>query len=290
VTAAAEKLIAALPTQLRSFSFATGPPYWTKSIVKYEILGAALLAAAATMRQLTELHISHQTRWDGMQFDPLVALPQLRTLTIAGSLANQNRGLKQLRQLRELTLKCIHWEVLSMLCQPPHALQLETLRIDMGLGAHQMHALVHWPTLTELDSPFINPDAWPLLPQLPHLRRLQIVNANELTEALASSISSSLSLCTALDELTLSVTFALSFWQRLYGGSTVEQEQRGSGRISCAACPTSYGSACARKMHPRSSPCCLNICRGWNDWYWTDGIAALMCSRSWPIRHCNNSN
>jgi hypothetical protein len=229
VTAAAEKLIAALPTQLRSFCFATCPLYWTESTIKFETLSAAFLTAAATMRQLTELRISHSARWDGMQLDALVALPQLRTLTIAGSLAQQNRalsGLRQLRQLRELTLKCIQPEDFALLCQPPHALQLEALRVDMGLGAHQMHALVQLPTLTELESPFVHPDAWPLLPQLPLLRRLQIVHAMEFTEALTSSLSSSLARCTALDELTLSVTFAPSFWQQFYGVASTEEERQ----------------------------------------------------------------
>jgi hypothetical protein len=93
------------------------------------------------------------------------------------------------------------------MCQPPHSLQLESLRTDIQVGEVEMRALVHLPSLTELDPSLLAPAAWPMLPQLPHLRCLTLFPVDPLSREGASSLSAALSCCAALEELTLQVDF-----------------------------------------------------------------------------------
>jgi hypothetical protein len=145
-----------------------------------------------------------------MQLDALVALPLLRNLAIDGSMEGTPLyGLKALSQLRELELEHVHSDDLVSMCQPPHSLQLESLRVSMDaeVGEVEMRALVHLPTLTELDPSLLASAAWPMLPQLPHLRRLTLLPVDPLNREGASSLSAALSRCAALEELTLQVDF-----------------------------------------------------------------------------------
>jgi hypothetical protein len=131
------------------------------------------------MPRLTELSIHHEFSWNGMQLDGLVDLPLLRKSTITGSMAGTPLyKLKQLSQLRELELGHVRSEDFVSLChcQPPHSLQLEALSVGgmSHVGEVEMRALLHLPTLAQLEPELIQPDAWLLLPLLPHLRRVMI--------------------------------------------------------------------------------------------------------------------
>jgi hypothetical protein len=207
VAAATEQLIAALPTSLRSFSFRIrSSVYRNPRCAQFETLGVAILAAAAaTMPQLTELSIHHESSWDDVQLDALVALPLLRKLTITGSFARTSLcRLKQLSQLRVLHLDCLRPEGLMSMCQPPHLLQLEELVADVELDEAEMRALLHLPTLTRLEPSFCFPDAWPRLSQFPHLRRLYFSTHVDLTAAeLTAFLSAALARCAVLEDLTL---------------------------------------------------------------------------------------
>jgi hypothetical protein len=144
-----------------------------------------------------------------MRLETLVALPLLRKLKLNGcGRGIPLSGLKALSQLRELTLGQVESGAFLSLFQPPHALQLEMLKARVALNGAGMRALLHLPTLTQLEPEVCLPQAWPLLHQLPRLRRLQIVPYDELTDALIILLSASLALCVALDELTLEVAFS----------------------------------------------------------------------------------
>jgi hypothetical protein len=107
----------------------------------------------------------------------LAGLPQLRKLTLgpAGEEGEHVDSLKQLNQLRELTLYDYRPDRIRLLCQPPHALQLESITIaSMPIDEEIMRALLYVPTLTALRSSHICSCAWPLLRQLPLLCRLPV--------------------------------------------------------------------------------------------------------------------
>jgi hypothetical protein len=218
---AAETLQATLPTSLRSFSFFTYPG-WVETTAHLRQLASALLAAATTMHQLTELRIEHIASWADMRLDALCALPLLRNLKlISANFVIPVLGVKQLSQLRELELELVRSADLVSLCQPPHSLQLETLRVDLEIGEVEMRALLHLPSLTHVEPRLFHRDAWPLLPQLPHLRRLNLRAKAWFTDESTSMLSAALTLCTALDDLTLTVVFP-----PVVGGDPPEEEQR----------------------------------------------------------------
>ena len=61
-------------------------------------------------------------------------------------------------------------------------MQLERIYLrHLNVDEPVMRALLHMPTLTELDPQSLLPPAWPLLPQLPALRRLTVRFYSELT-------------------------------------------------------------------------------------------------------------
>jgi hypothetical protein len=157
----AEKLQAALPTSLHSFSFSTYPSAKRRTpSAKFAMLGAAFFTAATNMRQLNELGIIHAGSWDGMQLDGLATLPFLRKLTLIGRLSGILLSvLKTMSQLRELRFGYIDRNQLVALFTPPHSLQLEALCMEAGLGEAAMRALLSMPTLT-----ICNHWRWRLMP------------------------------------------------------------------------------------------------------------------------------
>jgi hypothetical protein len=204
---AAKRMQAALPTSLRSFFILTDVETGTLS-ADFVPLGAAYLAAATNMSLLTELSIHHEASWDDMRLDTLVALPLLRKLSLR-SLCQviPLSGLKQLSQLRELELEQVDSYDLLALCQPPHLLLLESLTVDIEFGEEDMRTLAHLPTLTELAAQTVLPGAWPLLADLPRLRRLSMADHFLLIGTQATDLSEALARCAALDDLTLSLHF-----------------------------------------------------------------------------------
>jgi hypothetical protein len=66
-----------------------------------------------------------------------------------------------------------------------------------------MRALQHLPTLTALHPCRIAPGAWPLLPQLPLLRRLRLWPSGILTSDCLTLLCTSLSRCSSLKDLVL---------------------------------------------------------------------------------------
>jgi hypothetical protein len=222
--AVTKKLCRVLPTSLRSCSFTTRLVERPMQVVSTTTLAAAFLAAATNMSQLTELSIDHDASWDGMRLDALVVLPLLRKLTITGRWMSGTplSELKALSQLRQLTVRNVHPGDVVQMCQPPHSLQLETLNgVNLQLGV-SMRALTHLPTLTELDPLSFFPADFPLLPELPRIRKLAIRWTAALTVAEAASLSDALSRCPALLDLTLCVEFG----QANGAWPTPEEEQR----------------------------------------------------------------
>jgi hypothetical protein len=211
---AAELMQAALPTSLRSFSFTICPSADRRTpSAQSAALGATLLTAAASMPHLIELRICHGASWDNMRLDVLAESPQLRTLTLDGSSRHEEvphvAGLKQLAQLRALTLERVPSELLVSLCQPPHSLQqLEALTVRLGLGETEMRALLHLPTLTSLEAGALRPLAWSLLSQLPHLRRLTLSHHTALTNEHTTILTEALVRCAVLEDLSLSLSFS----------------------------------------------------------------------------------
>jgi hypothetical protein len=200
-------LQAVLPTTTRSLSINTRPLAWRLPLPVMVTLGTAFFAAAATMHTLTELNVWHE-RWDGVQMGAVSALPLLRKMKLTGPLNGAVLSeVKQLSQLRKLTLELGTSEDLLSLCQPPHSLQLETLRVELWILAAEMRALLQLPTLTELDVNSLHSSAFPLLPHLPLLRTLKMDSGELLTSARTSSLSASLARLNALEDLTFLVEF-----------------------------------------------------------------------------------
>jgi hypothetical protein len=223
---AAAALRAVLPTQLRSFSVVAGTRYDLMDEHTYR-LASSFWAALGDMTQLTEL--SFRQNFESMYTRPdLAQLSHLRKLTFgpAGERGEHVESLKQLSQLRDLTLLDECPLRIRLLCQPPHALRLESLTLtSTRVDEETMRALLHLPTLTALEPHCIMPNAWPLLPQLPRLRRLSFFSPLKLfPEQLASSLCASLSRCSALDDLTLRFVKLMSEDR---SSLTPEQEQAG---------------------------------------------------------------
>jgi hypothetical protein len=200
----AAELRAALPTRLRSFSVTLG--YWSQPLDEQtSALASSFWAALGDMTELTELRIEQHSERMHVRSE-LAGLAHLRKLTLgpAGQMGEYVAELKQLNQLRELTLHDRRAERIHLLCQPPHALPLESLTLpSMVVVEATMRSLLHLPTLTALDPLFIESTAWPLLPQLPHLCRLSLRPSTSLTPAKLSSLCAALSHCSVLEYLTL---------------------------------------------------------------------------------------
>jgi hypothetical protein len=205
-------LQAALPTQLHSFKVslnikdasnlpgAPNPP---------QLLFPALVASLPVMQQLSELSI--ECELDEMplevrlEVDVLTQLPHLRTLNLLDVRWTYERltDLKPLSSLRELNTNLTSHQLIQ-LCHPPHALQLECIHLGfISVDKTVMSALLHLPTLTELQPKYLRSDAWPLLPQLPMLRRLTVPFLSALSDARATLLATSLSGCRVLIELEL---------------------------------------------------------------------------------------
>jgi hypothetical protein len=204
-------LRAVLPTQLRSFSVTAGSRDSPLG-VQATALVSSFWAALTVMTQLTELRI--EQRSDHMRVGPdLAGLAHLRKLTLgpAGERGEHVAEVKQLSQLRELTLHDNCSDRLRLLCQPPHALQLESITLT-ALGLHEwtVRALLNLPTLTALHPARIQPDEWPLLAQLPRLRRLSFSTPCALSPEPLSSLCASLSRCAVLEDLMLSEVYIVS--------------------------------------------------------------------------------
>jgi hypothetical protein len=193
-----------LPTQLRSFSFVIRSVLFESS-AKAQLLFSSIVASLPVMNQLHELHLQFDVSLPEMRLDVLVQLPRLRKLSIYGIAWTDERlaELKQFSQLRELHTGMSGDERIQ-LCQPPHLLQLEHAPVSGGqVDERMMRALLHLPTLTELEPQLLLPSAWPLLPGLSLLRRLAVPLDAPLSAALTTLLSAALSNCRALTDLSL---------------------------------------------------------------------------------------
>jgi hypothetical protein len=205
---AAESLQTVLPSSVRALSLTAFPQSRRAPEDKFKAVIATFLGAVVAMPQLMELTLRQTAQWNGMRLDALAALPQLRKLSLLSSSTGLSLvPLKAMNQLRELTLGFVESEELLSLFTLPHSLQLEVLRMETELFGDEMRALLSVPTLTELQPFGMDADAWSLLPQLPHLRRLVILPETSLTAEHTSSLSTALSRCTALEDVTLSASF-----------------------------------------------------------------------------------
>jgi hypothetical protein len=177
------------------------------------------------LTQLTELRIEQYSGYLSMRPE-LAGLSRLRKLTLgpAGQRGEHVADLLQLSQLRELTLLDFQKGRLRIRGQAPPSLQLESLTLAMTLDYKPMCAVVHLPTLTALDPAFIDSTAWPLLPQLPRLRRLSIRPSDSLTPKGLASLCEALSHCLVLEELTLQYVY---FVARNGSELSAELEQAG---------------------------------------------------------------
>jgi hypothetical protein len=204
VDEAAAAICAVLPTQLRSFGVIVGSKYCRLN-EQTAALASSFWAALGGMTQLTELNI--EQHGSSMHARPeLDRMPHLRKLTMGPEgWCYENTDvavLKQLNQLRELTLHEYFTPRIRLLCQPPHSLQLESLTLgSMEVDEETMRALLHLPTLTALTVHHIQPVAWVAL-QLPLLRRLSLQYVPFSIHHLPS-LCVSLSRCTMLKDLTL---------------------------------------------------------------------------------------
>jgi hypothetical protein len=175
-------------------------------------LASSFWSALGGMTQLTELNIEQHS--SSMHVRPdLAGLTHLRKLTLgrAGDRGEHVAELKQISQLRELTLYDYCPDRIRLLCQPPHALLLDSLTIAstvMAVDETTMRAVLHLPMLTSLDVHNIRPEAWPLLPQLPLLRRLRLSPPGWLTPDRVTSLCAVLPRCSALVDLTLAADIA----------------------------------------------------------------------------------
>jgi hypothetical protein len=158
------------------------------------------------MTHLTELNVAHKGLSIDVRVDVLAQLPRLRTLSLESVewTDEQLAQLKRLSQLRELRINNLTSDTLISLCQPPHSLRLDFFYFGV-LDAEEpvMRALLHLPTLTHLGPWHMHPEAWRLLPQLPLLRRLSVFPSCALTAEQTTSLSTALSGCRFLRDLSL---------------------------------------------------------------------------------------
>jgi hypothetical protein len=162
------------------------------------------------MPQLTELSIFHTTILPLLELPPgmLTHFPRLRKLKLhrVDWTAQALAELKQLSELRELSFASGFMQNVELVavCAPPHSLQLESIKIEaIAIDEMAMRALLYLPTLTALEATEIEADAWPLLPQLPLLRRLSFNPSGTVTPELTASLAAALSGCQALVDLSL---------------------------------------------------------------------------------------
>jgi hypothetical protein len=221
---AAAQLRAVLPPQLRSFSVAVVGRI-DLGDRQAAVLHSSFWTAVEGMTQLTELSVVQHSLYRTVRPE-LTQLTHLRKLTLgsAGSSGEYVEALKQLSQLRELTLQDVGDGRVCLLCQPPHSLQLERLEIpSIDVDEFTMRALLHLPTLTALLPRRIIPDAWPLLPHFPLLRRLSLRPGWPTPEQLTSLVAS-LSRCASLEDLTFEY---VHFWAPNDSLAIHEQERTG---------------------------------------------------------------
>jgi hypothetical protein len=196
-----EALKAVLPTQLKSFSV------MVLTVARHpRTLAPALCAAIPVMTQLTELNIGSMGLDLDLPTGILTQFHRLRKLAFSGISWTSEllAELKQLSGLRELVMENLNSSQLTMLCAPPHSLRLERLKLTSRLSLSSMSALLHIPTLTALEPAYgLHSNAWTLLPQLPLLQRLSFSPYDKLTAEETSLMSSSLSGCKALTDLSL---------------------------------------------------------------------------------------
>jgi hypothetical protein len=182
------------------------------------------------MTQLTELSIEQHSSSMHVRLE-LAGLAHLRKLTLgtAGERGEHVPELKQLSQLRELTLHDQLPHRIYLLCQPPHALRLESIilrSVLLEVDEETMRALVHLPTLTALDAGRMSDNAWPLFPQLPRLRRLSLDPGSSLSSGGLTPFCESLSRCTLLEDLTLRNVYLEA---QCRGADIVTAEQQRAG-------------------------------------------------------------
>jgi hypothetical protein len=237
---------ATLPPQLRAFEFSLRAVS-LQSSAEAQLLLSAVLGALPVLTHLTTLCIRQVCLLSEMRLDVLSQMPHLRSLSLNYVRWTDERlaELKQLSTLREFE-SIMSSEELFKFCQPPHSLQLEHFHLTgIAVDVPLMRALLHLPTLTALEHLHLLPEAWPLLPQLPLLRRLGIGLFNDLTAEHTSLLSASLSSCRALTELTiLHVSFVNGHGREsTVRGQSISQCPRKSSELSgphsCAARRTS---------------------------------------------------
>jgi hypothetical protein len=198
---AVEALKAMLPTRLTTFD-----AFFSDAADSTGELCSAFCAALTAMPQLTNLFIYQSSRTMDLPPGMLTQLPRLRKLRLWRIHWTSKRlsELKQLSELRELSLFYLKPAELIELCEPPHFLQLATIALDgMRFDEVVMRALFHLPTLTALEHGDLQADGWPLLPQLPLLQRLMVWPKESLTAELTSSLSASLSQLPLLTDVSL---------------------------------------------------------------------------------------
>jgi hypothetical protein len=190
-----------LPTQLRSFRASLGCE---------AAFCSALFAALWVMPQLTELAYYSMNAKLALPSAVLSQLSHLRKLELGINewTAALSAEVKQLNQLRELHLHQLKQQEVITLCEPPHALQLETIELlsRMSIDSAGMHALLQLPTLTALDPGFLAPEAWFLFSELPLLQKLSL-DFYDVTAEHLTVLSAALSHCGSLRDLSLHLSF-----------------------------------------------------------------------------------
>jgi hypothetical protein len=254
-------LRAVLPTQLRSFTILMDPPSPTFEApsARTSLLLSSLFSALSAMPQLTELDVAHQRVPLPVRCNVLSQLPYLRKLSLYLVEWTDERlaALKQISQLRDLDSN-LESDTLIKLGQPPHSLQLERIHMaTIRVKEPVMRGLLHLPTLTELEPQSLLPAAWPLLPQLPMLRRLCVHYGDGLTGANTTLLATALSGCRALTELSLGIVFEDDDGE----DATNEQQQARWSEILRSVPQLHSASRFGHyKLFPYS-PCYLRICR-----------------------------
>jgi hypothetical protein len=201
----AEALQAVWPTQLRSFVLALGGAL---SPALCQVFCAVL--PAPLMSELTALSILRSKESFELPPGILSQLLKLRTLT----LANVNwtpdtlAEVKQLKQLREISLRPLKQRHIVALCEPPHSLSLQCIELPLTiLDAADMRSLLHLPTLTSVEAASIRLDALALLCEFGLLQQLSFRHPGQGTLEWTVSLSVALSRCKALTDLSLRLSF-----------------------------------------------------------------------------------